>query len=379
MKRLRLRWDVVAGAGALLLFLALALMRAQEGGSARTSTPSTFDYGPSGYSALYQMLRAEGVAVARFERSHLQLQGVSSALLIAQVPYGSLAGGGLARNDVIALKDWVLRGGRLIVLSPPYGDEGDTLLGIPASRSVAALQRAVPFARLPVSAGVHAVKGSFAADFRLDAAPKALPLLVTGQGMVAIEYRFGRGSVVAITDPSIFGNQRLSEDDNARFAFNLLAPSGVEFDEAIHGYTSGNSLWAALPAPARDAVYIAALILLLSLIGNIVRFAPPLQAPQADAPDSSAYLTAMARLLEHAGAAQRVLHDRAQFTLRAIRRAVGLSERTEMSALLEQIERAPIRSQLIELDHLQRVDNPSRAQLLRAGVLCAKLDKEFGV
>ncbi|MBV8726352.1 MAG: DUF4350 domain-containing protein, partial [Candidatus Eremiobacteraeota bacterium] len=344
--------------------------------------PSTFDFGRSGYAALYQLLRSEGVHAERFERSHLRLSAVTSALVIAQLPYDILAGGGgVSRNDVVAIKDWVVHGGRLIVLSPPYGDTGDTMLGIPPSRSSGGLGAtlATPLANLPKTSGVRGVSGRFAVEFSAGAAPKALPILVTKQGIVAIEYPLGRGDVVAITDPSIFSNERLRDADNARFAFNLFAPTGVYFDEAVHGYTSGTSLWAALPAPARYAVYIAAAVLLFAFIGNLIRFAPPFELPQAGEPDSSAYLTAMASLLERAGAARRVLRDRADFTLRAVRRALGLSDRTEIDALLQHIERTPVRSDIAELNRLSKIERPSAAELIRAGTLSAKLQKEFGI
>ena len=374
-------WDIGAGVAALLVLVGLTLLRASQTAPSQISMPSTFDFGRSGYSALYDLLQKEGVRVGRFERSHVRLSGVSSALLIAQVPYEGLGGGtGLTHNGVIAIKDWVLHGGRLIVLSPPYGDAGDTLLGIPATRSATpATTRAVPFAELAETTAIHAVDGNFAAEFRLDAAPKALPTLTSPRGIVALQYRFGRGTVVAITDPSIFSNQRLADGDNARFAYNLFSPTGVEFDESIHGYSSERSLWSALPLPAHLAVYLVLAALLLALIGNMVRFAPPVELRQADDRYSSAYLTAMAGLLEHAGAARRVLHDRADFTLRAVRRALGLSEHTDLSVLLSRVDRAPIRSEITELNQLGEIERPTAAQLVRAGVLCAKLDQEFGI
>jgi len=381
MQRRKLRWETIAGSAALVALALLAILRANQGEQPQLSAPSTFEYGPGGYAALYDLLQREGVNVGRFERPHALLSHVRGTLVLAQTPTELIVGhGGLGRNDLTALRDWVRAGGRLIALSPPYGDAGDTLLGIPASRkSEVPASHAVPFARLPANARVHRVSGDFSVEFDDRAAPKALPLLVSGSGIVALEYRFGAGTVIAFTDPSIFSNARLIQDDNARFAYNLLAPGEkIVFDEAVHGYTTGNSLWSALPIPVHYALYLAVAALLFAVIGNLVRFEPPLQLPAADEPDSSAYLTAMASLLERAGASRRVLGDRVDFTLRALRRTLGVSDRAPLRALVARITRPETRAQVAELERLLRLERPTDAELMRAGTLCVRLQKEVG-
>ena len=377
-RRIELRVDAIVGATALLVVVLLILARG-EAGPPQTSTPSSFDYGPAGYAAVYELLQREDVNVSRFERSHLLLSHETGALVLAQVPYSLLFGGGLSRSDVTALKNWVAGGGTLVVLSPPYGDAGDTLLGIPATRTrKQPARRALAFTELPVTAGVKGVSGNFAVEFGDRAALKALPLLVTSSGVVALKYRLGRGTVVALTDPSIFSNARLRDPDNARFAFNLLASfRSVAFDETVHGFTGGTSLWGALPVTARWSAIVCLTAVILAVIGNLFRFAPPLRLAQADEPDSSAYLTAMANLLERAGARARALHDRADFALRRVRASVGLSDRAPVSEVLARIAPGRSQSDVAEVDRLTHLEHPTQADLLRAGVLSSRLQKGF--
>lgn len=378
-ERYRLGWDTATGVVALLVLALIAVMRAQHAPQPEVSTPSSYDYGRSGYAAVYELLRREGVTVSRFERAHALLSRSTTTLVIAQTSLDLLAGqSGLEKNDVVAVKEWVAAGGRLIVLSPPYGDAGDTLLGIPASRTVdPASPVAAPFARLPLAAGVRAVAGNFSAQFDDAAAPKAIPLLATGRGLVAIEYRLGKGTVVVFTDASVFSNARLPQADNARLALNLLGSGGVAFDETAHGYIRSASLWSALPRSAHVAVYIAGAAILLALIGNLVRFAPPIPLTQADERDSSAYITSMAHLLARARASRTALRDAADGALRSVRRSLGISDRATIRPSLARVEQPELRKQILELDRLRDLENPTEADLIRAGSLCVQLRAAF--
>jgi hypothetical protein len=377
-KRIELRVDAIVGAAALLVIALLGFIRAQ-GHAPQVSAPSSYDYGPAGYAAIYELLQREDVNVSRFERSHLLLSHEIAALDLAQVPYSLLFGGGLSRGDVTALKNWVAGGGTLIVLSPPYGDAGDKLLGIPATRNLKQpARRALAFAEVPLTTEVKGVSGNFAVEFDDRAASKAFPILVTSTGVVALKYQLGKGAVVALTDPSIFSNTRLREPDNARFAFNLLgAFRTVAFDETVHGFTGGTSLWSALPLTARLAAIVTLATIILAVIGNLFRFVPPLPLAEADEPDSSAYLTAMANLLESAGARARALHDRADFTLRRVRASVGLSDRAPISEVLSRISPGRSQDDIAEVDRLTRLEDPTQADLIKAGVLSSRLQNEF--
>ena len=82
--------------------------------------------------------------------------------------------------------------------------------------------------------------------------PRGIPLLANAKGMVAVWYRYGRGEVIAVTAPRLFGNQQLRNADNLRFAYNVIAGHGaVAFDEYAHGYGESPTMWGVLPAPVR--------------------------------------------------------------------------------------------------------------------------------
>ncbi|MDQ6929268.1 MAG: DUF4350 domain-containing protein [Candidatus Eremiobacteraeota bacterium] len=372
--RRKISGDAVWGGAALVLFIILALTRNAHDAAPPRSEPSSYDTGRNGYRALYDVLSQERVPVERFTLYHHFLSPREKTLVMAVSPRA------LGRNEVVALKDWVRAGGHLIVLAPDFGGPSDAVLGIPATRARAQpVYAAHPFAPFAFATGVHGVAGEFGSEFTWSASPKALPFLASSSGMLAIELPLGKGTVLAITDPGIFGNAQLSAAQNARFAVQLLRSEGapVFFDETVFGYGRNRTLWETLPAVAHWGVYLCAFAILLNVLGNLVRFAPPLAALAGDERDSSAYITSMANLLARAKASRRALVDTSSSALRAVRRALGLPERTPLACVLAHLQDARQRGMYLELNRLADVERPNEQELIRAGVLSAQLRRDF--
>ena len=191
-----------------------------------------------------------------------------------------------------------------------------------------------------------------------------MPLLAAGGGTVALAYLYGKGEVVAISAPALFGNAQIARADNARFAYDLLAGRGpVVFDERPHGYAVDKSFWEALPNPVRVAFWIVCSIVALALIGANVRFAPPIPLDPPDERDSSAYLRAMAGLLRRARSARAAIGVFADDASRRARRHPDLApENAEAVAQLAQ---------------LREISHPGDAVLIRAATLDARLRKDL--
>lgn len=379
----RIGGNAIAGAATLVILLVLAFAQSARDGKVPVSAPSSYDTGRYGYRAFYELLKRERLAPRRFRRDHHFLNGEDGTLVVAQSVFDALAqrNAGIGKNDVLAIKLWVQRGGHAIILAPPYGSELDTLLGIPASRPMRRRQTAAyPFAAMPETRGVRAVSGAYAHEFARHSARKAVPLLATRSGIVAMRYHLGRGTLTVFTDPFSFSNEHLAQDGNARFAVQLLSahPGGIAFDETIHGYGASQSLWEALPWTVQWGAVLFGVALILGIAGNVIRFAPPATLERVDERDSSAYITSMANLFMHARAKEKTLRDVAASALRGVRRNFGVAERTPVKVLLARIGDPGQRNQVLELDRLCDLRDPSDSELLRAGALAAHLRKETG-
>ncbi|MFN2449891.1 MAG: DUF4350 domain-containing protein, partial [Candidatus Baltobacteraceae bacterium] len=149
-----------------------------------------------------------------------------------------------------------------------------------------------------VRAGPYAVTGPFPQTFSAGCSRTRATLLRSGARAAGIAYAYGKGTVVLVTSAQPFDNEHLSKAGNARFAYDLFAPLGpVAFDERLYGYANDRSLWQVIPPPARLAIVIAGIALLLALAGANLPFAPPLTLEEKAVRDSSEYLHSLASML----------------------------------------------------------------------------------
>jgi Domain of unknown function (DUF4350) len=279
--------------GAILVVL-LALGR---GGERQTpvSVYSTYDTGPNGYRAVYEVLRRAGVPVRRYERELGALDSSVKTIVITGYEDDPSAKP-LDERDADYLKHFVQTGGRLVAVDAMFVGSNDVTPGVGVSQRARAMD-AVTLAGNAYTAGVSRVRGTIGWIFPFKEA-HGIPLLANGHGMIAVLYRVGRGEVVAITAPALFSNEELRNADNVRLAYNAVAGHGqAVFDEYIHGYDDRLTTWAVLPWPVRSAVWIIAGLVALALIGANVPFAPPYLPTPPDERDSSDYITAIAELM----------------------------------------------------------------------------------
>lgn len=291
---MRLHPDVAIVAGAALVLVLLAY------GSATTpprhvSVLSTYDTGPNGYRALYEVLRHAGAPVRRFER----VMGVLDPSVKTLIVTGYEADPSLKpldQHDASAIRRFVEGGGHFVAIDSDFAGRNDITPGIGTTQPATASE-AIALARNAYTGGVERVRGPVESVFPFNEM-HGVPLLANERGLVAISYRLGRGEIVAITAPALFANRHLRDADNLRFAYNAIANHGTAvFDEYVHGYDDRVTLWAALPQPVRAAVWIVVAIVILALVGANVRAAPAKLVAEPDERDSSAYITSLAELM----------------------------------------------------------------------------------
>ena len=331
---------------------------------------STYDTGPNGYRALYNVLSAERVDVMRLERPlglldpRVRTLVISSnrSDVVAQVSHAQLDAG-----DVQRLQRFVREGGRLVLLESPADEalyRAFKLVIVPAKvHAVPSHLTLVPMARIAMTSGVASVRAAGVELAPFDSAPGAAPLLGTGAGVAAFWRPYGKGEIVAIAAPSVFSNGEIGQASNARFAYNVLAGHGpVAFDERLHGYAVDASFWSALPTPVRIAAAIVAAMLALWLVDANVRSAPPLALDVPDERHSASYLAAMAALLRRARAAQLGI---AAFYDDAVRRSQHRRDAPGVASAID------------ELARLREMPHPHDDALLRAARIAARLRKDL--
>jgi hypothetical protein len=375
-------------------------------------TFSSYDFQPGGYRAWYDLLQREGLSVARYERRPGYLRGSIATLIVSNNAFDAALraqvgrpSGTFSDADLEALRSWVAKGGRLVWLVDRATALGDSqgegkrrlrkLLGgdvapslhIPVVTS-GRRQRdaAVVIAPLPLSRGVHQLSGLGRLRLPFDVDPSITPLIADDGGSVVAWYSLGRGSIVVVTDETLFENSRLAKADNARLGYDLAAfglrpGQVVAFEEWTHGYQSGDTWWSILPPALRLALGIAAGALLLLLLGAMWRFGPAAVLPENVERTSEEYLISMAALLKRGGATRKAVHDLALVALHGAARSVGLPDAAPASAIANRLRGSEAGDRrahdLITLERLAGYQQPSPAELVEAARLSRSLRKEL--
>ncbi len=291
----RLRLELVILVACALLLVLLGYERTTMEQRERPSVDSTYDTGPNGYRALYEVLRAAGVPAGRFERMLGTLDPSIRTLIITGYEDDPSAKP-LGANDAQLLRRFVLNGGRLVAIDTEFAGKQDVTPDVGTTLQAKG-RDAIALARNAYTAGVTRASGSIDWVFPFKES-RGIPLLANKQGIVAVWYRLGRGEVIAVSAPELFSNAEQRNADNLRFAYNVIGNHGLAaFDEYVHGYDDDLTMWGALPGPVHAAVWIVVALAVIALIGANVPFAPPYLSDKNTERDSSDYIAAIAELM----------------------------------------------------------------------------------
>ncbi|HEY7982193.1 MAG TPA: DUF4350 domain-containing protein [Candidatus Eremiobacteraceae bacterium] len=374
---------VVAG------YIALAYMQAQQQQSAapKVDTQSAYDPAPGGYQGLYEVLQRAGLRAERFERHAAYLDKSIDVLVVSDVESDPMYRGvnGFDAADLEAISAWTKGGGTLILVGSDHGLDSSLKMAEIDSAGKGGDQ-ARPVIPTALTAGVHSVAGTSVNRIPFSRSQRQTPLLADRFGMVVATYRLGAGTVIIVTDPTLFQNRNLAHADNARLAYDLLATSAgprgtVAFEEFSHGHRVGDTIWSVLPDPARAALVIVCLAVLALLVSTFFRFGPVVAQPNDDERTSAEYLTSMAALLARGGAARKALRDVADAAIRGLAESLGLNDNAPVALLAERLRGRSggdeAADTLLELNRLRSYEYPKEADLLAAARIAAMLRKEY--
>jgi hypothetical protein len=362
-----------------------------------TPNRSTYHAGPTGLRALHDFLSESGYKVIRWREAPKKLLGDSGKLVTTFVVVGQTQVP-LGDDDAASLRDWVSAGGRLVIIDRKLNNlapqsagwrivasalEMPSLDVDPANSSqmtedVKAVQPVQPTV---LTTSVQSVLPSrYASRLRVlppseeessdsgplggvgpqpsyrptrpltDETPRAVvtssspaPIVHIGDsnGALLVDYSFGLGKVVILSDPYIVTNSGIKLNDNLQLAINTItARDGViAFDEYHQGRGVTENAFAAYFA-GTPVLALAGQIVLLALImlwTNARRFGRPLPLAQVDRRSSLEFVASMAELQERSRAFDLAIENIYSRTRRVLARYAGLDYNSSRSEIATRI------------------------------------------
>jgi hypothetical protein len=253
-----------------------------------SSIPSTYSAGSEGCKALYLVMKDLDISVSRFRRPYTKLKRHTGVLVFfgpSSIPF--------THRELIALKEWISRGNRLVMFREPgfwehesegsddesdkdneraeagkqdtseikdenedkdkkdtldkrymYGPEEVFELKVDILRENG--RNIVPVSEVGVP-GAEMISVSRNLRWITDS-DKWSTIVRDGKGPIVVERQFGQGRITAVADTTLANNRNLEKAQNLRFVLALLLRDEknprIRFDEHHHGHIESDSLTA---------------------------------------------------------------------------------------------------------------------------------------
>ncbi|WP_017714988.1 DUF4350 domain-containing protein [Kamptonema formosum] len=317
------------GAGGIAIAAIVLLTLAAAPNKTLQSQGSTYSRSPDGYGAWYAYMQERGVPVQRWQQPFEELPGLSSQNTPSQAEPASES-----KKPITLLRvnsqlrpestdsqeqDWIKKGNTLVILGasePVSAAEFSTVLDSPAGGVKIETRR-----RRKESPSGHPAKTTLLGDFFGDA---------------VWQEKIGKGRIVWATTPHLAANAYQNEPGNYEFLAQLVTQNNnrVWVDEYIHGYRNPQDS-KSKQTPAGWLAYLAKTPLLAAFLqAGVMLFAgiwagnrrfgqpQPLEVPATDS--STAYIQALAGVLEKAESREFILEAVGKEQQLQLQKALGL-------------------------------------------------------
>lgn len=333
MRRVKRRWWI----GATIAIAAIVLLSLVAAPNHR-SLGSTYSRTPDGYGAWYAYMQNQGTPVKRWQKpsSELEKQNQVTLLRVLAQPNS-----GFNYTE----QKWVERGNTLVIL------------GVRQSVTLA------DFSTKQQNDELINIK----IDTRRRAAvsQKQQTLLGDRYGAVVWQEKIGEGRVIYCVTPYLAANAYQDYPNNYKYLAQLVTQAGkpIWVDEYIHGYRDKETREQAgerdflsylAQRPLVAALFQGAIALIVLIVASNRRFGQPATLKSAIADNSTAYIEALAGVLQKAEASDFVIDTVGNAEEKQLQQALGLGQvplqrQDLIQAWVRQTGRSPI-----ELEQLLR-------------------------
>lgn len=327
----RTTWFVVIAMVTLAVLYVAVLIVARDYYEPPSPDASSYSSAPGGTKIFHAYLSRLGYRVGRLEEFDRIPRSAQTVILVS--PFVRFPDS----SEIGAMRAWVRQGGRLVLIGSMNTDAheafGFGFSHVASKASVARPSQPGAFVR-----GVSRV--ALRSTARLSASTKSVAYLEDASGPVLEYRRWGRGSVVVLSDSFPITNEGIGRVDHYALAANLVgsAQSEVLFDEFHHGYSTAPGPLGILTPSSRYALIALALACILFLYGWGKRLGPAVAREPVPQRSVTEYAYSLGGLFEVAGArADAISMLAAGLQRRAGRQAAGREEFESSRKLAERL------------------------------------------
>lgn len=347
MRRINQRWWL--GAIAIAAIVLLSLVTAPNN---RSRLGSTYSHSPDGYGAWYAYMQNQGTPVQRWQKPFSELEKQEQVILLRVL---SQPISGINHTE----QQWVERGNTLVIL------------GVRKSVTPA------DFSTQQQSDDLIGIK--IDTRRRAEIGNQQQTLLGDRFGAVVWRETIGAGQVIYCVTPYLAANAYQDSPNNYKYLAQLVAQAGkpIWVDEYIHGYRDKEAREQAgerdflsylAQRPLAAALFQATIVLIVLILASNRRFGQPIILTTPIVDNSTAYIEALAGVLQKAQASDFVIDTVGNAEQKQLQQSLGLGqiplERHDLiHAWVQQTGRSPVElEQLLGLRGQKR--RPSDKDLL---------------
>ena len=301
---------------AIAVIIGLTLVAAPSSSGSKNDSGSTYGGNPGGYGAWYEYMSQKPIPIERWRKPFSQfikedIQGVTYIQVRSKSNF-------LLDTDLSeAQKNWVAAGNTLVII------------GVNRAATAAPFESSIPHRDSPLSEARIQIKTTRRYSSR---SPKTKTILGDRYGAVVWQEEIGAGTVIYCVTPYLAANA-YQNSDNYQFLAELVSQNqAIWVDEYIHGYRDRETL----EKEQQDVLsYLiqtpwflwfvqTVLIVAIAIASAFRRFGQPTISQRAIADNSTAYIDALAGVLEKANSSDFVVDAISKDEQRKLQLALGL-------------------------------------------------------
>jgi Domain of unknown function (DUF4350) len=340
---------------AIAVLIALTLMAAPNSGGRKNDSGSTYGRSPDGYGAWYEYMTKQEISIERWRKPFSQfieakIQDATYLKILSKSDYllGLLS---IPSSDE---SNWVSQGNTLVIIG-----KYEPATGAPFDSSIS---------YHPDTLSNNQIKIATTRRFREE--EKDQSILQDRYGAVVWQETIGKGKVIYCTTPYLAANAYQDHRDNYQFLAALVSDHPtIWVDEYIHGYKDKEtiaeeeqeSIFSYLARTPWFFLFIQAVLMaIVAAFAAFRSFGLPIKPQTTITDNSTAYIDALAGVLEKANSTDFVVGAIAKDEQRKLQQSLGLGKSLVDDQTLLTAYKKQSNATIEDLSKLLEVSNADR-------------------